>query len=169
MINIDKKYIVIGAILLGLLIILTLVYFAFGPNTRLDPLQSVNFEGADIKEEIDSGMVWNTAEGPVRMNNIFKGKNLDGNEDLVLSTTSEFTISYIFSGDFIEVILQSEPYSEVRIKAERALSDILGAGTDICKLPIEVYTLSEINDEFRPGGETDYGLSSCSDAINFTQ
>ncbi|HAG27171.1 TPA: hypothetical protein DCG61_00090 [Patescibacteria group bacterium] len=163
---IEKKYILIGAIILSLSVVLILVYLFFRSTSTVGSLQVANFEGADVKEQSDSGIVWNTSSGPVRINNIFENIIRQDEEVMVLRSATEFSISYVIQGDFIEVILLSQPYSGSRAKAEQVLGNLLGAGSEICKLPIEVYTQTEIADEFRPGGEINYGLSTCPGAVN---
>lgn len=166
MTDIQKKYITISAIVIALLIVGGLVYFALSVTKPSGSLEMANFPGADKKTATDGVMYWKTPTGEVKMNNIFSGHDYAAGQDIAILTTVDFEASYRYSGDFIEVTLQTEPYSSSLLKAQTALVQLLGAGSDICKLPIEVYSKDSVEDQFRPDSGVDYGLPMCSRTIN---
>ncbi len=166
-----KKILVIASVVASVAIVILLSYFVFRQQpspSASQILERVNFEGADRKVQSDDGLIWETASGNVRINNIFKDKTLTSTGELVLAQTDSYSIVYKSEGDFIEVLI-SEPLKQSRLEAHQRLSQLLGVTTEICKLPIEVYSKSADADLFRPGDQINYGLDGCEGAIEINE
>jgi hypothetical protein len=159
-----------GGIVFLLAILIVVFYLLISrsnstPSSNIPPSTDTNENPPTTQETF----VIETTEGSVLIKNFYKNPVaiLPG-IGLVLTTTFDYDIHFMFSDNSFTITIFNPPIVEVRRQAEEELLNILGVSEqDACKLNVHLGVHRSADSDL--GGGADYGLSFCSSGLPFPE